>query len=152
MRTIRACLAVLAFACAEPTITAPAPATPAVRGEGEPSRKNSYSINAAENTIFVKIVQVRGESGEPIHAFIRKMFVSADSARAERLVIDLRSISGSDIRLTVPLIKGVATRQRFAQRGGLFVVVGDESFSQSQSTATLLQRYANPIFIPQPPG
>ena len=100
----------------------------------------------------MKIVQVRGESGEPIHAFIRKMFVSADSARAERLVIDLRSISGSDIRLTVPLIKGVATRQRFAQRGGLFVVVCDESFSQSQSTATLLQRYANPIFIRQPPG
>ena len=152
MRTIRACLAVLALACAEPTLTAPAPATPALRGEGEPSRKNSYYIDAAESTIFVKIVQVRGESGESIHAFIRKMFASADSARADRLVIDLRSISGSDIRLTVPLIKGVATRQRFAQLGGLFVVLGDESFSPSQSTATLLQRYANPIFVRQPPG
>ena len=152
MRKITPCLAVLALACAEPTITAPAPATLAPRGEGELSQRNSYSIRAAENTIFVKIVQVRGESGEPIHAFIRKMFVSADSARAERLVIDLRSISASDIRLTVPLIKGVATRHRFAQRGGLFVVVGDESFSPSQSTARLLQQYANPIFVRQPPG
>ena len=152
MRKITPCLAVLALACAEPTLTAPAPATPALRGEGEPSRKNSYYIDAAESTIFVKIVQVRGESGESIHAFIRKMFASADSARADRLVIDLRSISGSDIRLTVPLIKGVATRQRFAQLGGLFVVLGDESFSPSQSTATLLQRYANPIFVRQPPG
>ena len=152
MRKITPCLAVLALACAEPTITAPAPATLALRGEGELSQRNSYSISAAENTIFVKIVQVRGESGEPIHAFIRKMFVSADSARAERIVIDLRSISASDIRLTVPLVKGVATRQRFAQRGGLFVVVGDESFSPSQSTARLLQQYANPIFVRQPPG
>src|SRR3989442_1911093 len=133
MRTIRVCLAVLALACAEPTITAPAPATPALRGEGELSRKNSYSINTAENTIFVKIVQVRGESGEPIHAFIRKMFVSADSARAERLVIDFRSISASDIRFKVPLLKGVAKRQRFAQRGGFFVVVGGQRVSPSPS-------------------
>ncbi|HEY3114233.1 MAG TPA: hypothetical protein VGJ62_11150 [Gemmatimonadaceae bacterium] len=149
MRTTTACLAVLALACGEPT--SPVPATPASGGETELTRENSYSINAAQNTMVVKIVQVRGESGEPIHAFIRKMFVSADSARAERLVIDLRLISGSDTRLTVPLIKGVATRQRFAQREGLFVVVGDESFSQSQRTATLLQRYANPIFVRRPP-
>ena len=100
----------------------------------------------------MKIVQVRGESGEPIHAFIRKMFVSADSARAERLVIDLRAISGSDTRLAVPLIKDIATRERFMKRGALFVVVGDESFSPSQSAARLLQEYANPVFVRQPRG
>ena len=95
---------------------------------------------------------VRSENGESIHAFIRKMFASADSARTQRLVIDLRAISGSDTRLAVPLIKDIATRERFTKRGALFVVVGDESFSPSQSAARLLQEYANPVFVRQPRG
>jgi hypothetical protein len=79
------------------------------------------------------------------------VFESADSANAQHMVIDLRSLAGSDARLAVPLVKGVATRERFARRGGLFVVVGDATFSSRQSVATLLQQYANPIFVRHPP-
>jgi hypothetical protein len=75
------------------------------------------------------------------------MFDSADSADARRLVIDLRSITTSDARLLVPLIKGVVTRDRFVQRGGLLLVVGANSFSPVQNAATLLQQYAHPIFV-----
>jgi hypothetical protein len=62
-------------------------------------------------------------------------------------VIDLRSLTGSDARLLVPLIKGVATRDRFVQAGGLYVVVGPDSFTPAQNAATLLQQYASPIFL-----
>ena len=151
MRTTRVCLSLLALTCAE-TSTSPAPTTVAPAGEVKRARDNSYSISAADRTIYVKIAQVRSENGESIHAFIRKMFASADSARTQRLVIDLRAISGSDTRLAVPLIKDIATRERFMKRGALFVVVGDESFSPSQSAARLLQEYANPVFVRQPRG
>jgi hypothetical protein len=75
------------------------------------------------------------------------MFQSADSTDARRLVIDLRAVTGSDARLLVSLIKGIATRDRFTQAEGLYVVVGPRSFSPEQNAATLLRQYANPIFV-----
>jgi hypothetical protein len=114
-------------------------------------KKNVYSFNAADRTVYVRLVQLRGESGEPVHEFVRRMMDSADSVGAQRLVVDLRSIAGSDARLLVPLIKGVVTRDRFVREGGLYVVVGPNSFSPTQNAATLLARYAHPIFVGQPP-
>jgi C-terminal processing protease CtpA/Prc len=149
MSTIRVGLILLAWSCAEPTATSPRPAAPRIVGQ---QQDNSYSINAAERTVYVRIVQVRSEGGEPIHAFVRRMTESADSADARRLVIDLRSITGGDARLLVPLIQGIVARDRFVQSGGLYVVVGPNSFSPTQNTATLLQRYANPIFVREIPG
>jgi hypothetical protein len=77
------------------------------------------------------------------------MLESADSAAAQRLVVDLRSVAGSDARLLVPLIRGILTRDRFMRGGGLYVVVGPNSFSPTQNAATLLRQYANPIFVDQ---
>jgi hypothetical protein len=79
------------------------------------------------------------------------MVASADWADARRVVIDLRSISGSDERLAVPLVRGVLTRDRFAHGGALYVVVGRDSFAPAQNAATLLQRYANPILVHELP-
>ena len=140
-------LTLCVLGCAEPTVTSPRPAPPTSVGQQE---TNSYFINAGESTVYVTLTQVRGE-GEPVRAFMRRMFDSADSAGARRLVVDLRSITGSDARLLVPLIKGVVTRDRFVQRGGLLLVVGTNSFSPAQNAATLLQQYANPIVVREMP-
>ena len=136
------------LACDEPTVTSPRPA--AVPSSVARQQSNSYSINAADRTVYVTLAQVRGE-GEPVNAFMRRMFASADSAGARRLVIDLRSITGSDARLLVPLVKGVVTRERFAKRGGLLLVIGSNSFAAGQNAATLLQQYANPILVSDMP-
>jgi hypothetical protein len=139
----------VAQSCAEPTAVSLAPpAAPAIDGQRQTS---SYTINEASHTVYVRLAQIRGESDEPVYAFLRRMFASADSADARRLVIDLRSISGSDARLAVPLVRGIVTRDRFAQGGGLYVVVGPDSFTRTQTAATLLQRYANPILVHETP-
>jgi hypothetical protein len=149
MRWIPLGLIFVALSCAEPTsISLAPPAAPGVDGERQ---TNSYTINDASHTVYVKLVRIRGESGEPVYPFVRRMFASADSADAQRLVIDLRSISGSDARLAVPLVRGVLTRDRFAKGGGLYVVVGPDSFTRAQNAATLLQRYANPILVHELP-
>jgi len=137
------------LACAEPTSPSlRPPAAPAINGQ---QQNSSYTIDGASHTVYVRLAQIRGENGEPVHAFVRRMFASADSADARRLVIDLRSIAGSDARLVVPLVRGVVTRDRFAKSGGLYVVVGSNSFGPTQSAATLLQRYANPILVHELP-
>jgi hypothetical protein len=144
MSRARLALILAALSCAEPTATSSRSAAPPTVGEQQ--RNNSYSINATDRTVYVTLVQVRGETAEPIHAFMRRMFESADSANARRLVIDLRSITGGDARLLTPLIRGIVTRDRFVRGGGLYVKLGPESFSAAQNAATLLQQYADPIF------
>ena len=149
MRGIPLGLIFVALSCAEPTsISLASPATPAIDGQRQ---ANSYTINDASHTVYVRLVQIRGEGGEPVYEFVRRMFASADSVDAKRLVIDLRSISGSDARLAVPLVRGIVTRDRFTQDGGLYVVVGPDSFTRTQTAATLLQRYANPILVHKTP-
>ena len=150
MNSFRLVLILLASSCAEPTAISPRPAT--LRIVDHEQQNNSYSVDAAHNTVYIRLTQVRGEEGEPIHAFVGRMFESADSADARRLVIDLRLITDSDTRLLVPLIKGIVARDRFVRRGGLYLVVGPNSFSPGQNAATLLQQYAHPIFIGQSPA
>jgi hypothetical protein len=145
MTRLRLGLILTALSCAEPTAVSLRPAAPTIVGRQQ--QNNSYSINAADGTVYVTLAQVRGESGERIRAFVQRMFESADSASARRLVIDLRSITGGDGRLLVPLIKGVVMRERFMHSGGLYLVVGPDSFAPAQNAATLLKQYANPILV-----
>jgi hypothetical protein len=127
------------------------PVTPAsqpqVSAQVGQEKNYSFSVTPSDRTMRVQFTRVRSEGTESISAFMQRMFASADSAGATRLVVDLRSIRGGDGFLLVPLVKGVLARERFAQHGGLLVVVGDASFSPGQSAATLLEQYANPIFV-----
>jgi hypothetical protein len=149
MRRIPLGLMFVAVSCADPTsVSLARSAAPAIEGQRV---TNSYTINDASHTVYVRLVQIRGERDEPMYAFVRRMFASADSADARRLVIDLRSISGSDARLAVPLVRGIVTRDRFTKDGGLYVVVGPDSFTRTQTAATLLQQYANPILVHETP-
>ena len=143
MGRVRLGLILIVLACAEPTATSPRAAAPTIVAR---QQKNSYSINAPDRTVYVTVAELRGED-EPVHTFMRRMFASADSVGARRLVIDLRSIAGSDGRLLVPLIKGVVTRDRFVKAGGLLLVVGTSSVAPRQNAVALLQHYANPIVV-----
>ena len=149
VHTMRLGLILLTLSCAEPTATSPPPEGATKVGAQE---VNSYSINAADRSVYVRLVQLRGDGGEPIHAFLRRMLESSDAAGAQRLVVDLRSIAGSDTRLLVPLVRGIVTRDRYVRGGGLYVVVGPSSFSPTQNAATLLRQYAHPIFVEKPPA
>jgi hypothetical protein len=148
VRVLRCALVLSILSCAEPTAISPRPAPTAVVAE---EQGNSFSINAADRTVYLRVVHVRAEGGEPIHSFLGRMMDSADVDGAQRLVVDLRSIEGSDARLLVPLIKGIVRRDRFLRAGGLYVVVGPNSFSPAQRAATLLRQYAHPILVAQPP-
>jgi hypothetical protein len=144
MNRARIALTMVSLGCADPTATLSRPGTlPAVDLE---QQDNSYSINPVDGTVRVTIVRVRGETGEPIHAFLRRMFESVDSVGARRMVLDVRSINGSDARLVTPLVAGILKRDQFLGDGGLCVMTGSQSFSPAQNAATLLQQYAHPIF------
>jgi C-terminal processing protease CtpA/Prc len=123
---------------------------PQVSAQVAREQNYSFSISPADRTVLVRFTRVRSDGVESVNAFMRRMFASADSAGATKLVLDLRSTRGGDAFLVVPLVKGILARERFAQRGGLVVIVGPESFSPGQNVASMLQRYANPVFVGEP--
>ena len=138
-------LILTALSCAEPAAVYHRPAETEIRTQ--PQESSSYTISSVDRTIYVRLTTGRDGRVERVHAFLREMFQTADSADAQRLVIDLRAVAGSDARLLVSLIKGIVTRDRFAQPAGLYVIVGPRSFAPEQNAATLLRQYANPIFL-----
>lgn len=145
MRSAQIILILGALSCSEPTANTQRSAIAIVPAQQRQSY--FYSINPVDRTVYVAFTSLRRENGERIPAFMRRMFASADSAGAERLVIDVSSLTGSDARLLVPLIKGVATRDHFRHVGALYVIVGPNSYSPWQNAAALLQQYANPIVV-----
>ena len=147
MTTLKLGLILTALSCAEPTAIDQRQAEREGQMRAQPEENSSYSISSVDRTIYVRLTTSRDGRAEPVHAFLRQMFQSADSADAQRLVIDLRAVMGNDARLLVSLIKGIVTRDRFAQPAGLYVIVGPRSFSPEQNAATLLRHYANPIFL-----
>lgn len=142
---IRIACALLALGCVEPTAVKPTADAPAVMSQEGPI--STFAIDPSQRTVYIRFAGLQDDSREPIHALIRRMFESADAVSAVRLIVDLRAVNGADARLIVPLLRGIMTRDRFLQNGSLYVVVGPDSYSQVQSTATLLGRYAKPIFV-----
>lgn len=144
MPMMRAVVALVALACAEPTAVATSgPEATAIEANAVGS---SFSISAS-GTVYLRLVAPGPDDTESPHEFVRRMFADADAAGARRLVIDLRSLTGSDARLAVPLVHGIVVRDRFARDGGLVVVTGAETYSPRQSVATLLAAYAAPRFV-----
>ena len=141
---IRIACALLALGCVEPTSVKSTPDAPAIMSQESAS---SFAIDPARRTVYVRFAGLQDDGREPVHALIGRMFESADAVSAERLIVDLRAISGADARVIVPLLRGIMMRQRFLQNGALYVLVGPDSYSPVQSTATMLSRYAKPIFV-----
>ncbi|HJQ10990.1 MAG TPA: hypothetical protein VJ840_08160 [Gemmatimonadaceae bacterium] len=143
---IRIAFALLALGCVEPTAATPTlGSTPAVKSQD--NGVSTFSIDPSRHTIYVRFAGLQDDGREPIHVLIRRMFESADAVSAEKLIVDLRGISGGDAKVLVPLIRGIMARDRFLRSGALYVVLGPDSYSPVQSAATLLSQYAKPIMV-----
>ena len=143
---IRIACALLALGCVDPTPVEPTlDSMPVISSQESPV--SSFAIDESGRTVYVRFAGLEGDGREPLHAMIRRMFESADAASAEKLIVDLRAVTGGDARVLVPLIRGIMTHQRFMRSGALYVVVGPASYSPVQNAAALLTRYAKPIVV-----
>jgi len=109
-----------------------------------------FTTLPTERTIYFQFNSVRNGGDEPFEVFVQRMFETADSAGAQRLIVDLRWNYGGNTALVTPLLRGVLGRERFVRRGGLYVIIGRITNSAAQNAVTLLERYANPILVGEP--
>jgi hypothetical protein len=107
----------------------------------------------ADGTLYFQMRRVDPtDRGETFGAFVERMFAFADSAKVERMVIDLRHNHGGNNMILRPLIHGLIRRPQLDRRGRLFTVIGRGTFSAAMNAVNLLEEHTNTLFVGEPTG
>jgi hypothetical protein len=102
-------------------------------------------------TLFVRIDRLIDTPERSFAAFVDSLMLKLDARAPDRLVLDLRSLSGGN-HIALPLIHGLIRRPAVASHGRLFVLIGRGTFSAGQNLVSELERHLEPIFIGEPTG
>ncbi len=84
-------------------------------------------------------------------AFTRTIFAAMENQTGRRLVLDLRRNGGGDNFLGEAFRRGLE-RSRFNRPGGLYVLIGPQTFSAAQNLANRIERETFAIFVGEPTG
>jgi hypothetical protein len=103
----------------------------------------------ASRTMYVQINTIQQKPADSLRAFMTRAIAAADSARADKLVLDLRLNGGGNgyfnKDILLPIIKS-----RYDTAGHLYVITSRRTFSAAQMLVTQLQEYTTAIFVGEP--
>jgi hypothetical protein len=106
----------------------------------------------AHDLVYFQYNAVLDHPAEPFAAFCDRLFGFVEDRRPGRLVIDLRWNGGGNTFLTQALLHHLISCPAIRRRGGLFVIIGRQTFSAAQNTATAIDRETSAIFVGEPTG
>jgi Tetratricopeptide repeat/Peptidase family S41 len=117
-------------------------------------RKEHYwfTEHPDDRLVYLQFNLILEDPAESWEAFLRRLFTAVDQPGVDRLVVDLRYNGGGNTFLAVMLLTEILRRPRINRPGGLFVIVGRVTFSAAQNLATMLERYAEAVFVGEPTG
>ena len=107
-----------------------------------------FAYVPAGRLLYCQINEIQ-ERGEPLQLFLDRALATADSAGAERFVLDLRLNGGGNGYYNRTIVRALV-RSRYDERGRLFVITGRRTFSAAQMLISDLEKWANPIFVGEP--
>lgn len=107
-----------------------------------------FTYVPAGKLLYCQINEIQ-ERGEKLQSFLDRALATADSAHAERFVLDLRLNGGGNGYFNRTIIRALA-RSRFDERGRLFVITSRRTFSAAQMLISDLEKWSNPIFVGEP--
>ena len=84
--------------------------------------------------------------------FFRRAFAAGDSARVERVVIDMRLNGGGNNYLNRFVVKEIIRRPALDRPDRLLVLIGRGVFSAAQNLVNELDYYTNATFVGEPTG
>jgi hypothetical protein len=102
-----------------------------------------------ERALYCQINTIQQKPTDSLRVFMARAIATADSARAEKFVLDLRLNGGGNggfnKLILLPLIKS-----RYDVPGRLYVLTGRRTWSAAQMLVTELQKYTTAIFVGEP--
>lgn len=110
-----------------------------------------YEYLPSEKLVYFQYNAVANQGDESIARFAEGMFEFIEKNDVEGLVVDCRWNGGGNSFLNKPLTHGIL-KSKVNKKGGLFVVIGRQTFSACQNFVTDLERECNPIYVGEPSG
>ena len=111
-----------------------------------------WELMPDKKTVYCQLNKIRNSQNQSFAQFAERLFKFFDSTGAEKLVLDMRWNNGGNTGLILPLINGINSHKTINKRGNFFVIIGRRTYSAAQNTATMLERFTNPIFVGEPTG
>ena len=90
--------------------------------------------------------------GESNEHFFRRAFAAGDSARVERVILDIRNNGGGNNFMNRNVVKEIIRRPGIDQPDKLLVLIGRGVFSAAQNLVNELDYYTNATFVGEPTG
>ncbi len=111
-----------------------------------------FEYQRADGLVYAQLNRVRDHPAESLPAFAGRLFDFIEAHDVQRLVLDLRWNGGGNTFLTQPLLHRLIGCGKVSRPGALFVIIGRQTFSAAQNTATAIERHTDAIFVGEPSG
>jgi hypothetical protein len=115
----------------------------------DPTNIYWYKYLPNGRALYCQINTIQQKPADSLSAFIARAIAAADSAGADKFVLDLRLNGGGNgdfnKRIMLPLIKS-----KYDVPGHLYVLTGRRTWSAAQMLVTELMKYTTAIFVGEP--
>ncbi len=115
-------------------------------------REQPLWMHSLGPALYVRIDAVLDTHEETLEHFTDRVFAAAEDTGARALLLDLRNNPGGQGRLWRPLLHRLIASETFNRPGGLYVLVGRETFSAAMALAAQLETHTAARFVGEPTG
>ncbi|MGZ8549923.1 MAG: hypothetical protein ACXWV2_04640 [Chitinophagaceae bacterium] len=105
-----------------------------------------------EQLLYLDYRQVASDPSFPVKRLVDTINYLARTETVQKFVIDLRNNGGGDLGLSIPLINGIKNNPLLNQRGRLFIIAGNFTFSAASFFLTKMQLNTRVITVGEPSG
>jgi tetratricopeptide (TPR) repeat protein len=105
-----------------------------------------------DRTLYIGYRAVAFFAGMLNEEFFRRAFAAADSARVDRVVLDMRNNGGGNNFLNRFVVKEIIRRPGYDRANTCLVLIGRGVFSAAQNLVNELDYYTNCTFVGEPTG
>lgn len=111
-----------------------------------------YKIVADSSTLWLQYNRCADAASNPMTSFAAEMFSATDANGVTRIVIDLRNNTGGNSTIIRPVINGLRQRPWLNQRGRVYVITGNTTFSSGVWCAVDFRSQTNATLLGEPTG
>ncbi len=104
-----------------------------------------------EGVCYLSLDDMDDLEGKTFEALTREVFALLERTDTHRLIVDLRRNGGGNNYFGEALRKGIG-HSHINRPGGLYVLIGPQTFSAAQNLANRLERETFAMFIGEPTG
>ena len=111
-----------------------------------------YEYLPQQRAVYFRYARCQEMASLPFTSFSQELLNFLNTNNVERLIVDLRGNPGGNSAILDPFIETIRTRSPLNQRGRLFVLIDNGSFSSAMLNANTFQLRTNALLVGEPTG